>query len=263
MLLVACDDPEIGRKLMARLAAASIPAQLQTDPASLTALARRAPPEAALLRWHVGNLAGILISRLRAWWPMPVLVLVPNNDANAAIRALKAGAYDAINESSFEPALAKETLSEGVRISAGGRERLGPYELFEMIGSGGMGVVHRARDLRDGREVALKILRPEQATFPDFVARFEREVGEAQRLRHPNLTGVFEGGRARGRLYISMELVRGQTLEKILNDGGKLAIRRALSVALGIARGLAHAHDLGMVHRDIKPENIILGAEDD
>jgi serine/threonine protein kinase len=237
--------------------------RLETDANALASVARRAPPYAAVLRWHSGNLMGILISRLRTWWPLPVLTLVPDNEAVLTLRALRAGAYDAIAESSFTVQAAKDALGEGQRIAGGGFERLGPFELFEMVGTGGMGVVYRAKDLRDNREIALKVLRPEQAVYPDFVARFEREVHEASELRHPNLTAVFEGGKARNRLYIAMEFVRGRTLEKILADARRLPARRALVIARRVAEGLAAAHGMGMVHRDIKPDNIVLGTNDE
>jgi serine/threonine protein kinase len=263
IVLVACDDPAAGRKLVERLESAGIASSLQTDAQALSSVARRAPPFAAILRWHSGNLMGILISRLRTWWPLPVLALAPDGDAAVGLRALRAGAWDVVPESGFTLDLAKGCLDEGKRIAGGGCERLGPYELYEMVGTGGMGVVYRAKDLRDNREVALKVLRPEQAVYSDFLARFEREVGEAMRLRHPCLTAVFEGGKARNRLYIAMEFVRGRTLEKVLADPLRLPARRALLIARRMAEGLAHAHGLGMVHRDIKPDNIVLGPNDE
>ncbi len=261
-LLVACDDPLPGRALMGRIEAEGIECRLESDPNALASVARRAPPFAAILRWHTGNLMGILVSRLRTWWPLPVLVIVPDNDAAQALRALRAGAWDAVAESAFTLQMAKDCVAEGQRIAGGGCEHLGPFELYEMVGTGGMGVVYRAKDTRDNREVALKVLRAEQAVYSDFVARFEREVTEAKRLRHPNLTAVYEGGKARNRLYISMEFVRGRTLEQVLADGGRLPVRRALLIARQIADGLAAAHKLGMVHRDIKPDNIVLGTND-
>ncbi len=263
IFLVACDDTAMGRAIAGRLESAGIACRLETDANALASSARRAPPFAAVLRWHTGNLMGILISRLRTWWPLPILTLVPDNDPVLVLRALRAGSWDAIPESSFTVDAARAVLEDGQRIAGGGGEHLGPYELFEMVGTGGMGVVYRAKDVRDGREVALKILRPEQAIYPDFIARFEREVNEARGMRHPNLTAVFEGGRARNRLYIAMEFVRGRTLEKVLADAHRFPARRALLVARRVAEGLAMAHGLGKVHRDIKPDNIVLGPDDE
>jgi hypothetical protein len=260
-LLVASDDAAVGRRLVERLVAAGMPAWLETEPGALANACRRAPPHASVLRWHTGNLSAILIGRLRTWWPMPVVALT-NGDLPAAIRALRAGAYNVMAETDFDVAHAREALADGERIAAAGYERLGPYEIYELVGTGGMGTVHRAKDLRDGREVALKILRPEQAAYPDFHLRFHREVDEAKALNHPALTAVYEGGVARGRYYIAMQFVRGRTLDRVLLDSGRLPVRRALMIARRIAEGLGSAHALGRVHRDVKPDNIVIGPDD-
>jgi len=135
--------------------------------------------------------------------------------------------------------------------------RLGPYAVIGPLGSGGMGEVYRARDDRLDRDVALKVLRPEGATDPERLRRFELEARAAGALNHPQLLTVFDSGVHEGAPYLVFELLEGETLRERL-DQGPLAARRAVELAAGIADGLAAAHEKGIVHRDLKPENVFL-----
>jgi Tol biopolymer transport system component len=135
--------------------------------------------------------------------------------------------------------------------------RLGPYEIQNAIGAGGMGEVFRARDPRLGRDVAIKMLPQAFAADPDRRTRFEREAQTVASLSHPNVISVFDTGVEHGRLYLVMELLSGESLREHLKHGA-IAPRKAIDVAVQIARGLAAAHDKGLVHRDLKPENIFL-----
>jgi eukaryotic-like serine/threonine-protein kinase len=145
--------------------------------------------------------------------------------------------------------------SPGTSIVPG--TRLGPYEIQNVIGVGGMGEVFRARDPRLGRDVAIKILPEAFATDSDRRARFDREAQTVASLSHPNVVSVFDTGVENGRLYLVMELLSGESLREHLKQGA-LAPRKAIDIAVQIARGLAAAHDKGLVHRDLKPENIFL-----
>ena len=135
--------------------------------------------------------------------------------------------------------------------------RLGPYEIIASIGSGGMGEVFRARDTRLGRDVAIKILPEMFAADADRRARFEREAQTVAALSHPNIVSLFDTGAQDGRLFVVMELLDGETLRERLSQGA-LPVRKVVEYAVQIARGLAAAHDKGLVHRDLKPENIFL-----
>src|SRR5512146_2673312 len=110
-----------------------------------------------------------------------------------------------------------------------------------------MGEVYRARDIRLGREVAVKVLPEAFAADPDRVARFEREARSASALSHAHAVSVFDVGREGGRLYLVTEIVEGGNLREAM-DGGPLPLRRALELAAQIASGLGAAHERGIVH---------------
>jgi eukaryotic-like serine/threonine-protein kinase len=135
--------------------------------------------------------------------------------------------------------------------------RLGPYEILQPIGAGGMGEVHRARHLKLRRDVAIKVLPAEFAADPRRLARFEREARTASALNHPNIVTIHDVAEYEGTTYIAMELVEGRTLREIIADG-PLPIDQAVRLASQIADGLARAHAAGIVHRDIKPANVMV-----
>jgi len=141
------------------------------------------------------------------------------------------------------------------------------YEIGEVIGRGGMAEVHEGRDLRLGRRVAVKILRPDLARDPSFQARFRREAQSAAALNHPNIVAVYdtgedvlagEGSDAIVVPYIVMEYVDGMTLRQLLASGRRLLPERALEITGGVLAALDYAHRHGIVHRDIKPANVML-----
>jgi predicted esterase len=137
-------------------------------------------------------------------------------------------------------------------------ETLGHFEITDKLGEGGMGVVYRARDTRLGRTVAIKLLRPEAVADPERTRRFLLEAKAASALTHPHIVTVHDIGEdpARG-TWIAMELVDGESLRQRL-ERGRLPIEEALRTALDIARGLAAAHEAGIVHRDVKPGNVMI-----
>jgi dipeptidyl aminopeptidase/acylaminoacyl peptidase len=135
--------------------------------------------------------------------------------------------------------------------------RLGSYEVIAPLGSGGMGEVYRARDLKLGREVAIKVLPIIVAFSAERRARFEREARAIASLSHPNVLTIFDFGTHEGRTYAVMELLEGETLRERLRDG-PLPLRKAVEYGVQMAEGLAAAHEKGIVHRDLKPENVIV-----
>ena len=138
---------------------------------------------------------------------------------------------------------------------------IGPYEVLEQLGSGGMGVVYRARDTRLQREVAIKVLSetllgpgtPGHATHE----RFLREARSASSLNHPNICTIYDVGEQDSKPYLVMELLQGRTLKEALR-GTPLFLPEALEFSIQIARGLEEAHEAGIIHRDIKPANIFI-----
>ena len=144
------------------------------------------------------------------------------------------------------------TLSPGTR--------LGPYEVLEQLGAGGMGVVYKGRDPRLGREVAIKVLAPTFAADQDRLRRFEQEARAAGSLNHPNILTVFDVGSHESGPYLVTELLQGETLRLRL-AAGALPPPQALDIGRQIAEGLAAAHAKGIVHRDLKPENLFLSQD--
>jgi Tol biopolymer transport system component len=135
--------------------------------------------------------------------------------------------------------------------------RLGPYQIVSLLGMGGMGEVYRARDTRLGRDVAIKVVPEAMASDPDRLRRFEQEARTIAALNHPNILGIHDIGVHDGAPFLVSELLEGQTLrEKLVS--GPLPLRRAIEYALGMATGLAAAHEKGIVHRDLKPENVFV-----
>ena len=138
--------------------------------------------------------------------------------------------------------------------------RLGPYEVIAPIGAGGMGEVYRARDPKLNRFVAIKVLPGRFAADPDRLARFEREAQAIAALSHPGILAIHDFGAANGVTYAVMELLEGGTLRQRL-ESAAIPPRRAIDLAIQIARALAAAHDKGIVHRDLKPENVFVTAD--
>ena len=137
----------------------------------------------------------------------------------------------------------------------------GRYRLIELLGQGGMATIYRAVDTQLGRDVAVKLLRPEYLRDPDFSSRFRQEAQQAASLSHPNVVTVYDYGADASGPYIVMELVDGEDLATILKSSGALPPRQVARIGSAVARALAAAHAAGLVHRDVKPGNILIGRD--
>jgi serine/threonine protein kinase len=136
---------------------------------------------------------------------------------------------------------------------------LGPYHMLAPLGRGAMGSVYLARDSRDQRLVALKILPPSKYREEErLLTRFRREMELCQKVSHPHLTRTFEVGVVQHVYYIAMEYVPGTTLRRKVMDEGPLPVHRAARVFAEVASALGYAHSQGLIHRDLKPSNIML-----
>ena len=136
--------------------------------------------------------------------------------------------------------------------------RLGRYELLDKLGKGGMGVVHRARDTKLDRLVAIKLLSAAVQDDPQTRERFVREAQSAGELNHRNIIKIYDFGEEAGRAFIVMELLEGSNLSDFLKTHIDLSLERKIEILLGICEGLAFSHSRSIVHRDLKPGNLFI-----
>ena len=135
------------------------------------------------------------------------------------------------------------------------------YRLDDVVAHSGMGTLYRATDLRNGRQVAVKIPKPEMEADPVLLERFRREQEIGQLLDHPGIVKTFDG-EERSRLYMVQEWVDGRLLRAVMNEERPLGIERATRLTLAICDALDAMHKMGIVHRDLKPENVMVGPDD-
>ena len=153
---------------------------------------------------------------------------------------------------------ARQELNYGKRhLNTQKPEKIGKYDVLDVLGRGGMGVVYRARDSRLGRIVAIKMLTEGFSGNAEMLQRFYREASQTGALRHNNIVIVYDAGDQDGEPYIVMEYVEGEPLDKAIKRH-RLQLEHALSVVEQICLALAYAHRNGVIHRDIKPANVIV-----
>ncbi len=141
------------------------------------------------------------------------------------------------------------------------RRKFGHYELLEMLGHGGQGLVFKAVDNTLNRLVALKLLRTEFAKDPEFIRQFESEAQVTASIKNPNVVRVYSFGAGEGHVYLAMELVGKGTMDDLMEKLGRIPEARALEIGIQIANGLKAGQERGLIHRDVKPGNILF-AED-
>ena len=140
-------------------------------------------------------------------------------------------------------------------------DTLDHYRLDATVAHSGMSTLYRATDLRDGRQVAVKVPHPEMEANPILVERFKREREIGQELDHPGVVKTYDD-EERSRLYMVIEWVEGRLLRTVLNEEGPLPIERAVNITLQICDALDTMHKHGVVHRDLKPENVMVDDRD-
>jgi eukaryotic-like serine/threonine-protein kinase len=145
------------------------------------------------------------------------------------------------------------------RTSLVGRT-LAHYRINTVIGAGGMGEVYRATDTKLARDIALKVLPSDMASDPDRLARFQREARAVAALNHPNVVTVYSVEEWDNVHFITMELIEGQALDRLISTDG-LPFDRIVEIASALAEALAAAHEKGILHRDLKPANIMVTNE--
>jgi serine/threonine protein kinase len=140
-------------------------------------------------------------------------------------------------------------------------QTVGDFELGELLASGTVGDVYRARHVESGQPAVIKFLQSHAIAEPDLQRRFVREVAIVEKLNHPNIVRHYDCGLAEDRIFFAMELVECGTLKEVLRQRGKLPWREAVECSIQICAALDHAHKIGVIHRDLKPANLFL-AED-
>src|ERR1043165_1048350 len=140
-----------------------------------------------------------------------------------------------------------------MEVAPGQPQKLGPYELQERVGAGGMGVVYRAIDRRSGSTVAVKVIH-QHLQHADYIARFRGEAHLASLLASPYIVRVLEFGAENGQYFLATEFVEGSTIAALMSTG-RLTAEQSLAIASGVAMALQAAASQGIVHRDIKPDN--------
>lgn len=137
------------------------------------------------------------------------------------------------------------------------KRHIDEFEIDKPIGVGSVGTIYRARDLKNKREVALKILLASVSRDPLISARFEREMVILEKLSHPNIVRYFGGGRTDDQLFFAMELMTGGSLKDLMTRSGALSFLEAVACGVQLASALQHAHNYGIIHRDLKPSNLL------
>ena len=208
------------------------------------------PGEETLLRFREGTLG-----------PGELAAIEGHLDACGVCRALTAWICRADEASAGGAPPAADRALAATRLDRGAK--VGRYTVLEVVGAGGMGVVFAAYDPELDRKIALKLLRLDRASDAageSLKARLLREAHAMARLAHPNVISIYDVGMVGDRVFIAMEYVDGATLTRRLRDGER-SWREVLALFLQAARGLAAAHDSGIVHRDFKPDNALVGKD--
>ncbi len=150
-------------------------------------------------------------------------------------------------------------IPPGERVLQPG-ERLGGFQIQEMVGAGGMAVVYKALQLSLNRPIALKVLNSRFSRDSAFVQRFDQEAGALAALNHPNIVNIIDKGRDQDLYYFVMEFIPGTSLDRAIVEG-RLTLTDYIIIINGIRDALSYVHNRGIVHRDIKPANILLSDE--
>lgn len=145
--------------------------------------------------------------------------------------------------------------------AAGKMQKIGPYEVIDTIGQGGMGVVYKAQDPVLDRVVAIKALHLSLLSEPEVVQRFLREAKTLAKFSHQNIVTLFTAIEEEDRFYLVMEYVEGETVKSMIDDKGALPLEECIGIFLQVLQGVAYAHQIQVIHRDIKPGNIIITRE--
>ena len=257
-ILVVDDDIANGALVTRLLEASGYVVEHSLDPLKALPLLRDGEYSLLVLDQEMPRMDGLtLLEKVRKESDVPVVMVTGADKSALAVQAIRLGAFDYLTKPVDEQRLL-DTVRQAIGAIAGLGEKIAHYQIDRELGRGGMGVVYAARDPRLDRTVALKVLLPEFAADPAYELRFLEEARSAGRFSHPNIVTVYEAGRFRGRLFMAMEFLQGELLEKFIQSGTPLPITRVLEIAGQLAGALEALHGAGMIHRDLKPSNLIL-----
>ena len=141
------------------------------------------------------------------------------------------------------------------------KRKIGPFQIEDKLGVGGMGIVYRATYLKTGQVVALKALAPELCADPKVAKRFEREMEILKKLKHPNIIKYYGGVSTPNQQFYAMEMIAGGGLDVMLRKQGRFTWQQTVDYAMQIAKALEYAHNAGVVHRDLKPANLLINKD--
>jgi DNA-binding response OmpR family regulator len=235
------------------------------------------PPDLLVCDVRLPDGSGLdLVARLRATYPdarMPVLMLSGLKSEADFLRGYAAGATDYLSKP-FTPdelmakvqILLARTPRHGAGVPTCADElpadatglAFGRYQVTSVLGQGSYGVVYRAYDTLEEREVALKVLSALPATQPECRLRFLRETYALSAIKNPHVAAIHDFGAAEGRLFYAMDLVQGPTVESVVREGGVANEQELLGLLRGLSKALAALADADIVHRDLKPANVVL-----
>jgi HAMP domain-containing protein len=174
------------------------------------------------------------------------------------VEYLKTGGQRGGEDAALPPTEPSARPDGGASLAVGERFA-GRYDILELLGSGGMGVVYRAYDREVGEAVAIKALRPDLGGIDaTLLERFKQELRLARRITHRNVVRTYDLGEVDGLYYITMELVRGTTVAMLIREAGRLDVPATLTIGKQVCRALEVAHDEGVIHRDVKPQNLLV-----
>lgn len=188
----------------------------------------------------------------RRWWLNPALAQLAFGTSTRGATGQPSSAASMMDRALLHTEMASLDLDDPAQ------REFGDYELLELVGQGGMGVVFRARQRGLDREVAIKLLSAGQWASQEFVEGFRREAQNAALLQHPNIVVVHEMGEHAGLIYYAMQLVRGRSLSQQIDHDGIMPSREAAALLRTVAEAVDYAHRLGVLHLDLKPGNILL-----
>jgi len=197
------------------------------------------------------------VRQLRTRDSLPVIMLTARDSATDVIQAQRLGADDYAVKPITRGVLKARIETHLLTVTRGKDEVIGKYRIIDKIGEGAMGTVFRAEDIKTGRMAALKILPCSMTVQPAAVHRFLQEASLVAKVRHPNVVQLYDFGQDGKVHYLSMEYVRGQSLDSIANKG-HLEPALAMEICREVLVGLEHLESQGIIHRDIKPHNIML-----